>query len=106
MSKKKLDQLFKLFAGDFIQLVLDKDLETSVQNEESITRQKSPIVMEGYLVDEDDVYLFLGQEPDQINQAVKKEYIIHIEIASEEEVVSEIDKLLLTGKIPNPEEFN
>jgi hypothetical protein len=87
MSKSKtdkLDRFFEMLAGEFIQVVLDKDVESSVQTEKTVSINKTPLIVEGYLVEEDDVYVFLGQQPNTITQAIRKEYIIHIQVTSEE----------------------
>lgn len=84
MSPKK-DFLFEYMASEFVQVIVDKDFEETKQTEESISTKKHPIVAYGYLVDEDDSYIYLGPAPDTIAQAVQKEYIVHIEITSEEE---------------------
>jgi hypothetical protein len=41
---------------------------------------KAPIVLAGYLVDTDDEFLYLGLDPDAINQAVRRDTVVHIEI--------------------------
>lgn len=110
MAKTKMDRLFEMLCGEFIQLVLDKDIEQTIQNEESITMNKTPLIVEGYLVEEDDVYIFLGQRPDQISQVIKKDYIIHIQVTSEEEssINSNIlEPIMEIGEIPkDPKGYN
>lgn len=84
MTNKK-DFLFEYMASEFVQVVIDKDYEETKQTEEGVNTKKCPIIAYGYLVDEDDSYIYLGPAPDTISQAVQKEYIVHIELTSEEE---------------------
>jgi len=52
-----------------------------------------PLVTYGYLVDEDDDYFYLGHTPHQLNQVVRKDKIVHIEVSSEDENSKNTDML-------------
>lgn len=79
-SKPKLDRLFEVFAGEIVSIMLNKDVEQTRQTETKIETLRSSIVVNGYLVDMDDDYVYLGLESDIINQAVKRAFIVHMEI--------------------------
>jgi hypothetical protein len=86
MTKKtelKGDHLFELFAGEYVSIILDMQIESVFQGAESIDMVKTPLNVSGYLTDEDDVYFYLGHEPNVYNQAVKKNMVIHIEVVEE-----------------------
>ena len=58
---------------------------------------KSPMSLKGYLVDVDDVYLYLGVSPTAITQAIPRDILLHIEISEEESIV---DELVQMGEVP------
>lgn len=84
MSKKKqeikLDRLFEIFCGELVTIMLDRDLEETTQTETHIETLKTSISIQGFLVEMDDDFLFLGITPDMITQAVYKTHVVHIEI--------------------------
>ncbi len=87
MTKKtelKGNHLFELFAGEYVSIILDMQVESVSQGAETIDMVKTPLNVSGYLTDEDDVYFYLGHEPNIYNQAVKKDMVIHIEVVEEE----------------------
>lgn len=84
MTKPKLNpettKLFDIFNGDFVSIITTQYVESVTQSEHTVEQVKSPIMIEGFLTDEDDNYYFLGSEPDCYEQAVKKEFTVIIEI--------------------------
>ena len=82
MAKEKVDVLFDVFAGEHISIILDKEVEQVRQTETHIETLKSSISISGYAVDMDDDYIYLGYEPGIISQAIKKTFIVHIEITN------------------------
>lgn len=93
----KVDRLFENFASELVTILMDKDIEISSQSEEMIQTQKMPMSASGYLTDVDDQYIYLGHAPNGIHQAIRKEYIIHIEITE-----AELDEgdMMEIGQIP------
>lgn len=83
MSKKE-SHLFELFAGEYVSILINMQVESISQNSETVDMIKSPLNISGYLTDEDDDYFFLGHEPNIYNQAVKKDLIVHLEVVEEE----------------------
>jgi len=90
MTKKKVERCFELFAGEMVQVILDKDVEQTSQKQDSINIMKTPLIVQGFMIEEDDDFIYLGYEPEQISQAVKKSYIIHIEVGELKEGLEEI----------------
>lgn len=77
------DNLFELFAGEYVSILIDATVESVNQSSEQVEMVKAPLTVEGYLSDEDAVYFYLGHEPNVYNQAVKKDMVIHIEVIEE-----------------------
>ncbi len=95
MTKKtetKGNHLFELFAGEYVSILLDMQVESVSQSAETIDMVKTPLNITGYLTDEDDDYFYLGHEPNVYNQAVKKDIIVHIEVIEEEKKAPEVFK--------------
>lgn len=89
-KSNKEDKLFDLFAGEYVQIIIDKDVEVSKQTASQVETMKSPMSLKGYLVDVDDVYLYLGVSPTAITQAIPRDILLHIEISEEESIVDEL----------------
>ena len=93
---ESMDLLLKNFAGELVDIVVDKDLEHPVSaNGESVEIVKIPLTVSGYLTDMDDQYIYIGLSINQISQAINKNYVIHIGIADEFSI--EMDE---EGKLP------
>ena len=102
MSKKD-NQLFELFAGEFVSILIDMQVEKVNQSSDTIDIIKTPLNITGYLTDEDDDYFFLGHEPNVYNQAVKKDLVVHMEVVEEEQEKPEPFK---DNKAPNGGKLN
>lgn len=95
MTKKtesKGNHLFELFAGEYVSILLNMQIESVSQNLETVDMIKTPLNITGYLTDEDDDYYYLGHEPNIYNQAVKKNMIVHLEVIEEEKKMPEVFK--------------
>lgn len=93
MSKKHQEShLFELFAGEYVSILLDMQIESVSQNLETVDMIKTPLNITGYLTDEDYDYYYLGHEPNVYNQAVKKSMIVHLEVIEEEKKMPEVFK--------------
>lgn len=102
MAKKHI-KLFEYMCGEFVSIVLNFSTEHTVAGETSVETTKSPVIISGYVTDEDDDYLYLGQEPNTISQLVKKEFIILAEVSKEE---TEIDSIMNDIPTPDKGKFN
>lgn len=104
MSKKHSEShLFELFAGEYVSILLNMQIESVSQNLETVDMLKTPLNITGYLTDEDDDYYYLGHEPNVYNQAVKKNMIVHLEVIEEEKKMPEVFKDV---KNPDGGKFN
>lgn len=88
MSKKS--KLFEYFQGMYVQILLDRDLEQTIQDGDSVSISKFPLSVKGYLVESDDEFLYLTQDisvPEMIliTGAARREFVIHIEMGQEDE---------------------
>jgi hypothetical protein len=78
-----VDNLFAIFAKEYVSILIDMTVESVNQNGDEVEISKSPLSAAGFLTDEDDVYFYLGESVNVVNQAVKKDKVIHIEVIEE-----------------------
>lgn len=108
MTKKPKDmpdsEVFLLsFIGEMVQVLTDFIL-TSSQTRESLDGEVSsedtahPLIVEGYMLDSDDTYVYLGPTPDQVGQAIKKDRIVFIQVLDKKDDISDI----MDSLIPKP----
>lgn len=95
----KLDLLLLNFAGELVSVTLNKDIQHTKQTEEFVETMTSVLTVNGYLIDVDDSFLYLGYEEDQIAQAINRNFVINVELAEEAAIES-----LMEDKKPG--EFN
>lgn len=88
-----MSQVFECFTGEFVSVVLNKDNKNSVSIGNTIRPVQSPMVIQAYMIEEDDEYFFLGHDPDLICIAVKKNQIVLIEtLDPTEDMAQELDE--------------
>lgn len=98
MSKKTKDvqdsEVFLLsFVGEYVQVLTDFVLNASQVNETAdgalVSEDTShPLIVEGYMLDSDDCYIYLGPTSDQISQAIKKDRVIFIQVLENKDAFS------------------
>lgn len=86
--------LFELFCGEFVRLLLIKDSKQTVEHGGTIKTIQQPLTIEGFLIEADDDYYYLGLSPQVISKAIHKSQIVQIEIINptkeEDELLNEI----------------
>lgn len=90
MKKDNNDKLFDIFAGDYVNVVLDFTIESITQTEREVEQVKAPLIAEGWLTDQDDNYFYLGIIPEAYSQALRRTAVILVEAKAPPEV--EIEK--------------
>lgn len=100
-TEKNMDLLLENFAGEIVEVIINKDIELTEQTEESLNTMKSSLSTKGYLTDLDDSFLYLGYEPNSIHQAINRDFVVYIGLAEEEDV-----ETLMDGPQIKPGNFN
>lgn len=74
-------KVFDKFVGSFIHIVT-----ASLKGSESSGGRKiiGPVIITGFMLDEDEEYFYLGQSPDEITDAVKRSEVVRIYVPLEE----------------------
>jgi general stress protein 26 len=96
------NRVFESFAGEFVVILLNKDTRQTVEMEGRLQIVHSPAIIEGYLIDEDDEYYYIGHSPKSFNQVINKKYIVHMELTSENS--SGKTNTYLNDLVPTPDE--
>ena len=89
-KKKNNDLFFMTFVGEFVSILSTMDKTAMVQTEEGIVEESIPLVFQGYMLDMDDEYYYLGETQREVNRAIKKTSVNAIEIADQHDEFSEI----------------
>lgn len=76
--------LYEIFCGNYVQVFV-KSLKASSEKKGKVNN----VILVGYLLDEDKEYIFLGQTPDDVFAAVKKDEIAAINLTDEGELILE-----------------
>jgi len=65
-------------------------MKTIVQTETEVRESEEPIMFQGFLLDADDDFYFLGSTPNEVCSAIKKDELGSIHIASNYSVYDEV----------------
>jgi hypothetical protein len=95
---QELSLFFQTFVGEFVEVTTDIMIKTQIDTEEGIALQESPLSIQGFLLDEDDKYYYLGSGPGEIEHAVKIENVKAIGIAKVKSVYDDV-----FDAMPDPE---
>jgi hypothetical protein len=98
------NRVFENFAGEYITILLTKDTKQTVEIDGRLQIVQSPALIEGFLIDEDDEYYYIGHNNKSFNQVVNKRYIVHIELSSSEKEEEEMSYELLDSLVDVPDD--
>jgi hypothetical protein len=104
---EELSLFFQTFVGEYVQVTTDIMVKSQLESEEGVIIQETPLVFQGFLLDEDSKYYYLGEGPGEIANAVKIDSVKGISIVPQVVVKTEFDNIL--DDMPDPEseeEFN
>lgn len=87
-KKTKKNEVFLLtFIGEFVQVVSSFVMNVSSNGEDM---GESPLIVEGYLLDMDDDFIYMGDSPDGITRALKKDTVVFIQFLNNEDILSSL----------------
>jgi len=95
MEGFKSDVFWATFTGEFVEILCE---------DVSIGENRLPLTVQGFLLDMDDEYLFIGEGPIEINAAVKKRLIAFISIIDPEDKKEEFLEILEDMPVPEGED--
>lgn len=84
MSKKN-DAFGEMFLGEYIRITTKRNATMDVPTEDGdVLPITASIEYEGFLVDFDEKYLYIGEKSDQVSQAVKRKEVLGVTIVEKE----------------------
>lgn len=95
--KKKInnEQFFSVFIGEVVSITTSTNLSQTVELEDEVVQIDIPNTFDGFLLDADEEYYYLGDTPHEVSKVVRKEQCVAIEIAKlktkYDEILDEMD---------------
>jgi hypothetical protein len=83
--KKKANDFYSMFVGEHVMLVLKQSVVKSTSTDDGYLSEESPLVYEGYMMDMDETYFFLGFDAKSISMAVQRTEVTSISVTEKEE---------------------
>jgi len=98
MTKRKANDLFfQTFIGEYV-LLLTKLKTTSIEHtEEGSTESTNLASFEGFILDVDDNFYYIGDDHQSVNKAIRKDQIVYIAITDPN---SQYDTIMDEAKEP------
>lgn len=104
IDHEEINTFILAFMGEYINVITDIMILDYSQNDSQSLEQNAPMVARGFLLDEDDHFLYLGDNALEISQAVAKKKIAMIHM---EKKKNKYDELLDDmGTDPSKEDIN
>lgn len=103
LEEEQIDTFILAFMGEFINVVTDIMILEYAQSEMQTMEQNAPMVARGYLLDHDQKFLYLGDNPLEISQAISKSKVAMITI---EKKRSKYDDILDEMGEPSKKDIN
>lgn len=92
------------FVGEKVSITINQTSSLTNVSEMGTITETFPVFYEGILLDMDEEFLYLGKNPNEINQAVKRIHITHIMVNEE---LDQFDEILNEMEVPEkPEDVN
>jgi len=89
------EAFFSTFIGDRVEIVADFYQNYSEETAESRITNHAPASIQGYILDLDSEFLYLGKNPHEVSMCLKRNKVLYIEvIGSPTEEKSPYDELL------------
>lgn len=88
--KTELSTFTSAFLGQQVTITVNLNQTINFQSSPEQSVESMPIFYEGFLLDEDDQFYYLGEDPIEINQAIKKVNVVHIMSIEEKDVFNQI----------------
>lgn len=103
LTEEKINTFDLAFIGEFINVITDIMIVEYVQNDAQTLEQNAPMVAQGYLLDVDDMYLYLGENPLEVSQAIARSRITMVRTDRKK---SKFEEMLDEMGDPNREDIN
>lgn len=101
MKLEPLPNLFQItFIGEYVEIIAKFYQTYKEESDTRLIESTAPASIKGYLLEFDDEYYYLGNEPNAVNRVIRKTDVSYIEIVDED---SAFEKILDDFPIPEDE---
>ena len=105
MVKPKEDKILNIFGNQYIRLITRSMINVNSQSPNGdIVSQNVQVTLEGYLVDSDELFYFLGLSDGTVVSAIRIDEVIHLELIDPNEATEELVEFL--QNMPNKDKMN
>lgn len=87
--KKNPSVFFKTFVGEYVTMITNIIVSAASATEEQSSSSHHPMMFQGYLLDEDARFYYLGSS-NEANMVVKKENVLAVEIEENKTILDNI----------------
>lgn len=87
--KKKSNLFYNIFVGEYVIFITKLSTKKVQQTEDQIYEENTPIALEGFLLDMDDQYFYVGQDSDEVVSAIKRDEVIQVQITNPYDALEE-----------------
>lgn len=97
------DVFSMVFLMEHVEILTKVRLNQGIETPDGIVDHESPLVVQGYILDVDDEYYYIGTTVEEVTEAVKKDVVDHISIIK---VKDNFDEILDDMPTPTKKDFN
>ena len=92
---KKSSQFLAVFASEFVEIISDLSITTSINvSEEGHTQPVDvPLTVSGFVMDVDDVFVYLSTDGENVSQALPIDSIKHVAIVDVNKAIESIEDI-------------
>lgn len=89
--KEEIPNLFQVaFVGEYVEIVAKFYQTYREESESRIIDSTAPASIKGYLLEFDDLYYYLGTEPNAVDRCIKVDDVSYIEIIDQDKAFNKI----------------
>jgi hypothetical protein len=90
--------LFETFIGEFVKIYTKQSVIEAAAVDDGRVEQSAPLVVQGYLLDMDSRYYYLGEHADRVSAAVAISQVVIIQEVQEKDLYGQILDDMEIGK--------
>lgn len=84
-KKSEPSSFFLSFIGEYVQVITSFQLTTADSPDFAM-----PLIIEGFMADADEQYIYMGDQDGNITQAVKSDHVVYVQILDKESEFEEL----------------
>lgn len=93
------DRLFLTFAGEYVTIMTRQNISEAIETEVGLANASTPFTFNGYLLDFDSKFYYLGDSPDQVTTAIATNEVVLMQEVRQLDVYDKLLETTDTGKM-------